>query len=238
LNRRIRRSVSEDNGGATETFREDFVYDREDVLLDFVDFDGAGSQPLTLETRYLHGPEIDQVLAQDRGGGLVDWLLPDHLGTTRDIVDAAGTLQHHVVYDSFGTVISPEADLLPTRYLFTGREYDALLDLYFYRTRYYSAASGRFLSEDTIGFTAGDANLYRYVGNDPVGYVDPFGTDSESAACEPRQMTDDERRQMEERWRILRETQTEIFEIMQDVTINKAKTQDKMFNKWDEYIKL
>ncbi|HHK42217.1 MAG TPA: hypothetical protein ENJ50_07350, partial [Planctomycetaceae bacterium] len=37
------------------------------------------------------------------------------------------------------------------------------------------AALGRFLSEDPIGFEAGDANLTRYVGNDPVGKVDPSG---------------------------------------------------------------
>lgn len=39
------------------------------------------------------------------------------------------------------------------------------------------------------------------------------------------------------RWQILQDTQTKIFEIQQDVTVNKAKTQDKMFDKWDEYIR-
>jgi hypothetical protein len=39
------------------------------------------------------------------------------------------------------------------------------------------------------------------------------------------------------RWQILEDTQTKIFEIQQDVTVNKAKTQDKMFGKWDEYIR-
>ena len=39
------------------------------------------------------------------------------------------------------------------------------------------------------------------------------------------------------RWQILEDTQTKIFEIQQDVTVNKAKTQDKLFNKWDEYIR-
>ena len=39
------------------------------------------------------------------------------------------------------------------------------------------------------------------------------------------------------RWKILQDTQTKIFEIQQDVTVNRAKTQDKMFGKWDEYIR-
>ena len=39
------------------------------------------------------------------------------------------------------------------------------------------------------------------------------------------------------RWKILQDTQTKIFEIQQDVTVNRARTQDKMFGKWDEYIR-
>jgi len=35
---------------------------------------------------------------------------------------------------------------------------------------------GRFISQDPIGFEA-DVNFYRYVGNDPVNGVDPFGKD-------------------------------------------------------------
>jgi hypothetical protein len=32
-------------------------------------------------------------------------------------------------------------------------------------------------------------------------------------------------------------TEQQVFEIQQDVTVNKARTQDKMYNKWDEYIR-
>ncbi|MBY0516240.1 MAG: RHS repeat-associated core domain-containing protein [Bacteriovoracaceae bacterium] len=41
--------------------------------------------------------------------------------------------------------------------------------------RYYDPSTGRFLSEDPIGFSGGDYNLYRYVGNNPVTRRDPFG---------------------------------------------------------------
>ncbi|NQT12929.1 MAG: hypothetical protein HQ582_09275, partial [Planctomycetes bacterium] len=40
---------------------------------------------------------------------------------------------------------------------------------------WYDPDVGRFVSEDPISFAAGDANLYRYVGNSPVIYVDPSG---------------------------------------------------------------
>lgn len=39
------------------------------------------------------------------------------------------------------------------------------------------------------------------------------------------------------KWKILQDTQTKIYEIQQDVTLNRAKVQDKMFQKWDEFIK-
>ena len=57
---------------------------------------------------------------------------------------------------------------------YTGREMDAE-DLYYYRARYYDPNNQRFLSLDPIGFEAGDFNFYRYVGNDPVNFVDPSG---------------------------------------------------------------
>ena len=44
-----------------------FIYDREDVILDYVDRNGAGVAGATLDGRYLHGPGIDQVLAQEEG---------------------------------------------------------------------------------------------------------------------------------------------------------------------------
>jgi len=47
--------------------------------------------------------------------------------------------------------------------------------LYYYRARYYDPSIGRFISSDPIEFQAGDFNFYRYVGNDPVNFVDPSG---------------------------------------------------------------
>lgn len=38
-------------------------------------------------------------------------------------------------------------------------------------------------------------------------------------------------------WKMVEDTQNKIYEIQQTVAVDQAKTQDKMFNKWDEYIK-
>ena len=39
----------------------------------------------------------------------------------------------------------------------------------------YSPSLGRWMTQDPIGFEAGDTNLYRFVGNEPTGSVDPLG---------------------------------------------------------------
>jgi RHS repeat-associated protein len=60
-------------------------------------------------------------------------------------------------------------------FAYTGRERDEETGLYYYRARYYDPAVGRFVSEDPMGFAAGDTNLVKYVGNRPTTSVDPTG---------------------------------------------------------------
>jgi hypothetical protein len=43
--------------------------------------------------------------------------------------------------------------------------------------------------------------------------------------------------QQTQRWQIVQSTQTAIFQIQQDVTVNKAQTQDKVIIAWDQYIR-
>lgn len=41
--------------------------------------------------------------------------------------------------------------------------------------RHYDAMEGRFISKDPIGFAGGNVNLYGYVQNNPINWIDPFG---------------------------------------------------------------
>jgi RHS repeat-associated protein len=52
---------------------------------------------------------------------------------------------------------------------------DATTGLYYIKARWYDPVTGRFISEDPIGFAGGDRNLYRYVGTSPVRWSDPTG---------------------------------------------------------------
>jgi len=138
----------------------------------YADFDGSG----TLSERYLYGPAVDMIMVRLSAEGDIAWYLTDHLGSVRDIADTAGTVIDHIQYDSFGDVLSETNPEAGDRFKFTGREFDSATGLYYYRARYYDAAIGRFISEDPLGFRAGDPNLYRYVNNAPGVGLDPTGT--------------------------------------------------------------
>jgi RHS repeat-associated protein len=120
----------------------------------------------------LYGTNIDQVLADETPTSMV-WALADNQGTVRDLIDNNGNVVEHINYDSFGNLTStPTFDF---RYGYTGRERDDETGLEYYRARYYDSSVGRFISEDPIGFDAGDTNIYRYVGNNAVNAIDPDG---------------------------------------------------------------
>jgi RHS repeat-associated protein len=172
-NQRIAKTVDLDGQGANPAITTRFVYDRNNVALEFT---GSATTP---STRYFHGTNVDQVLAQESNNATT-WLLSDQIGTTRDLVNNSGILLNHFTYDSFGnqTGSTPNATV-DTRYKFTGREFDAETGDYFYRARYYDQETGRFLSEDPIGFQAQDANTYRYSENSPTNFIDPSGLRTE-----------------------------------------------------------
>ena len=121
--------------------------------------------------------------------GDVYWALADKLGSVRDIVAYdSGTGQtsvvNHIEYDAFGNITGESAatgmDYALERYLYsyTGREWDADAEMYAYRARWYDPVVGRFISEDPIGFAAGDTNISRYVGNGATNATDPSGLEN------------------------------------------------------------
>lgn len=137
----------------------------------WADYDSDG----TTLARHLTGNRIDEWLARWRPGEGTSWYLTDRLGSTRDIVNGAGSLISHIDYASFGAPQLQHNTNNHGRILFSGREYDGITGLYAYRTRWFDAESMRFVSEDLIGFRSGDHNLFRYVFNSPINASDPWG---------------------------------------------------------------
>jgi RHS repeat-associated protein len=156
------RRVGKAINGVTQ---EKYIYDGQDIALVV---NSAG----TITERYLYGAGVDNVLSRE-ANDQVTWSLGDRQGSIVNLVNEQGAVVNHFVYDSFGNRTgSTTADF---RFGYTGRELDTETGLYYYRARYYDPAVGRFVSEDPIGFSAGDTNLYRYVGNNATNYTDPSG---------------------------------------------------------------
>jgi RHS repeat-associated protein len=99
----------------------------------------------------------------------------DHLGSPRLIVDTqSGGIAEYLEYDEFGNVL---VDTNPgfQPFGFAGGLYDRDTALVRFGARDYDPRTGRWTSKDPIGFGGGDANLYGYVGNDPINLIDPSG---------------------------------------------------------------
>ncbi len=156
-----------------------YVYDGEDILLEY---DGSN----VLQARYTHGPGIDEPIAVTKSGSTF-YYHQDGLGTVTELTDTNGAVAKAYAYDAYGNMLeSPGTVEQPYTYTYTGRELDQETGLYYYRARYYDAATGRFLQQDPLRLGGGSVNLYGYVLNSPVGFTDPSGLFLERFFCGSR----------------------------------------------------
>ncbi len=96
---------------------------------------------------------------------------------TSELTSDTGEIINYYIYTPFGkTLLADEA--VSNDFEFVGQFGIRNMgnDLTYMRNRFYMPSTGRFYSEDPIGFAGGDVSFYRYVGNDPVSWVDPEGT--------------------------------------------------------------
>ena len=104
-------------------------------------------------------------------------------GDVIGLSDNDGTLTETYTYDAFCTLteiqslnengILTETETAFSRFLYAGEQYDNITGLYYLRARRYDTTIGRFTQEDT--YLGDGRNLYVYVGNNPLRYVDPSG---------------------------------------------------------------
>jgi RHS repeat-associated protein len=122
----------------------------------------------------LSGRSIDSHLAIIQPSGEVQYRLSDAVNSTVATVDQTGAVKSQFFYDAFGQTTT--TSLFP--FQFTGR-IPISARLYNYRARFYRPATGRFISEDPIGFAAGP-NLYAYALDNPIIFIDSLGLDVEN----------------------------------------------------------
>jgi RHS repeat-associated protein len=143
-----------------------FVYDG---LNPVQELDGAN--PANVTANLLTGLSIDEYFARADSNGAMNFLT-DALGSTLALADSSGALNTSYTYEPFGNTTVGGSN--PNPYQFTGRENDGT-GLYFYRARYYSPTFQRFIAQDPSGFVRGGPNVYAYVSNNPLSFLDPFG---------------------------------------------------------------
>ncbi|MGE0266943.1 MAG: RHS repeat-associated core domain-containing protein [Candidatus Omnitrophota bacterium] len=171
FNRRVSKTVD-----SVTTY---YVYDGNEVVEEYNSSD-------VLHADYVMGSRIDERLTMTRSS--TDYFYHmDGLGTVRQLTNGNGVIQESYDYDPYGNTTiynssgSPvSASVIGNRFIFTGREYDEESSIYYYRRRYYAPVIGRFLQRDSLEYFD-SMNLFQYVDNNPVNYVDPLGTSSKGS---------------------------------------------------------
>lgn len=103
-------------------------------------------------------------------------IITDHLGSLRLVVNVAtGAVAQRMDYNVYGKVIRDTNSCFQP-FGFAGGLYDADTKLVRFGARDYDPETGRWTSKDPILFKGGDVNLYSYVLNDPINFIDPEGT--------------------------------------------------------------
>ena len=114
---------------------------------------------------YIYGPGIDKHPGHDCSWVQRDQhiLLPNGPPRQRRaITDSDGDVVESYDYDAWGRTTVYDAENLPlsasgigNRFAFQGREVSWVTGLYCFRARWYDPVTGRWLSKDPIGMTAG-----------------------------------------------------------------------------------
>jgi len=133
------------------------------------EYDAVGS----LVTGYDYGFGL---LSRTDGAGNVAYYNFDAIGSTSELVTTARIVANSYAYTPFGTLLM-NTEVLPNPFQYVG-EFGVISEENGFdhmRARHYCPGQGKFISGDPIGPAAGDANLYRYVRNSPIGWSDPLG---------------------------------------------------------------
>ena len=176
-NRLVHRTFDADGAGSGAATDQFWVYDQ--GINAVLQFDGLSAS--NLSHRYLWSNSVDELLADEQiAGSNTLWGLADHLGSLRDIADlnegtGVTSITNHRILNSFGKLISENNAAVDMLFAFTGKQYDEATALQHNLFRWYDPALGQWLSEDPLGFAAGDENVRRYVGNGVVDSIDPLG---------------------------------------------------------------
>lgn len=148
-------------------FVQGFLY--KDDLNPIAELDGGGN----IVTHFVYADKRN-VPAYIEKGNKTYRIISDHLGSPRLVIDTAdGSIAQRMDFDVWGNVtLDTNPGFQP--FGFAGGVYDLHTQLTRFGHRDYDASTGRWTTKDPIRFDGG-ANLYGYVANNPINWVDPLG---------------------------------------------------------------
>jgi RHS repeat-associated protein len=160
------RIVTRDDGVTPLTY----LWDNNNVLRETDDLE-------TPQAEYTYQPQPYGDLVSQRRDAESSYYRFDALGSNIALTDGSGTVTDTARYQAFGRDAQHDGTTeTPYRWIGkVGYRRDDASGLCNLRARDYDPNAGRFLSQDPLGLAAGDANFYRYVGNDPSNSIDPSG---------------------------------------------------------------
>lgn len=121
---------------------------------------------------YIYGTGTGPVEQINQTTGAASYLLTDELGSTRAITGQNGNITGAISYDPWGNATGTTG-VVNTPYEYAGAYLDQTSGLYYMRARWYSPATGQFLSLDPD--VASTNAPYRYSDENPVAEIDPSG---------------------------------------------------------------
>ena len=100
------------------------------------------------------------------------YVLKDHLGSTRFVINNLGKVVSEYLYDGFGEKMNGNTEAVKISYQYTGQEFDEETGLHNFRTRLYDSELMRFYAVDPQWQTS---SPYLFCGNSPDMYTDSDG---------------------------------------------------------------
>jgi RHS repeat-associated protein len=99
----------------------------------------------------------------------------DQVGTLKAISDINHNIVKEITYDTYGNILQDSNPNFKIPFGFAGGLYDQDTQLVHFGYREYDPYTGKWTTKDPIDFNGGDSNLYGYVLQDPVNFIDPLG---------------------------------------------------------------
>ena len=128
---------------------------------------------MTMKTRYT---VVDGEIIAEKRSGVRKQYVPDPLGSTVALLDNTQTQTDTFTYWPYGEEANRTGTTLtPFRFVGTAGCFRDSSTKTYVRARHLDTQKGRWLTQDPIGFDGGDVNVFRYVFNMPVYFVDPTG---------------------------------------------------------------